>query len=285
MNQVENLPYNIVSKISSDRSSVLLVQDHHSSTQYILKRFPSHYAGRTQYESEKLIQNLSHPHIIKMKEAHEKLQSVILEHAPNGDFCNLLMGGTTLPETIARTYFHHLVEGVDYLHKNGIAHLDLKLDNLLLGYRNSLKIIDFDLSQRVEDEKRSFARSKGTTNYRAPELRNRKCSNYKAADIYSMGVILFALATGLPPYTESEKGELDGWYHLMMKQQNNYWAKITKYVQASEDLKELFSGMINEDPEKRLSMEEIRASNWFKGPVLNEEDLEMEMTKILSLKK
>jgi len=220
-----------------------------------------------------------------MKEAHEKLQSVILEHAPNGDFCNLLMGGTTLPETIARTYFHHLVEGVDYLHKNGIAHLDLKLDNLLLGYRNSLKIIDFDLSQRVEDEKRSFARSKGTTNYRAPELRNRKCSNYKAADIYSMGVILFALATGLPPYTESEKGELDGWYHLMMKQQNNYWAKITKYVQVSEDLKELFSGMINEDPEKRLSMEEIRASNWFKGPVLNEEDLEMEMTKILSQKK
>jgi len=284
MNQVENLPYNIISKISSDRSSVLLVQEHHTSNQYILKRFPSHYAGRTQYESEKLIQNLSHPHIIKMKEAHEKLQCVLLEYAPHGDFCNLLMGGTTLPETIARTYFHHLVEGVDYLHKNGIAHLDLKLDNLLLGAGHSLKIIDFDLSQRVDDEKRSFARSKGTTNYRAPELRNRKCSNFTAADIYSLGVILFALATGLPPYTESEKGELDGWYNLLMKQQNNYWAKITKYVQVTEDLKELFMGMVCEQPEKRLSMEEVRASKWFRGPVLNEEELEKEMRKILSQK-
>jgi len=282
MTQVDNLPYTVISKICSDKSSVLLVKDHETSHQYILKKFPVHYAGRTQYDSEKLIQKLSHPHIIKVKESHDKLQCVVLEHAPNGDFCNLLMGGTSLPEKIARTYFHQMVEGVDYLHKNEIAHLDLKLDNLLLGPTKALKIIDFDLSQRVEEEKRGFARSKGTTNYRAPEIRSRKCTNFKAADVYSMGVILFALATGLPPYTETEKGELDGWYNLMMKQQDNYWTKITKYVKVSDELKELFSGMIREDPEQRFTIEDIRNTNWFKGPILTDEELDQEMQVILN---
>jgi serine/threonine protein kinase len=175
-----------------------------------------------------------------------------------------------------------MVEGVDYLHKNEIAHLDLKLDNLLLGPTKALKIIDFDLSQRVEEEKRGFARSKGTTNYRAPEIRSRKCTNFKAADVYSMGVILFALATGLPPYTETEKGELDGWYNLMMKQQDSYWTKITKYVKVCDELKELFSGMIREDPEQRFTIEDIRKTNWFKGPILTDEELDQEMQVILS---
>jgi len=281
MIQLENLPYSVVSKLSTDKSSVFLVRDEENSTQYILKKFPVNYAGKIQYESEKLIQRLSHPYIIKVQQLHEKQQSIVLEHAPYGDFCNLLMGGNCLPEIIARTYFHHLVEGVDYLHKSGIAHLDLKLDNLLLGANKSLKIIDFDLSQKIEDEKRSYARSKGTANYRAPELRTRKCANFKAADVYSMGVILFALATGLPPYTETDKGECDGWYNLMMRQQENYWAKISKHVSVSEELKELFSEMVCEQPEKRLTVNKIRASKWYNGPVLSDQELEQEMQKIL----
>jgi len=271
------LPYTVVSKLLSEKSSVLLVKDQESANQYVLKTFPVNYAGRIQYESEKLIQQLSHPFIIKMKESHDKEHSVILEHAPNGDFCNLLMSGTSLPETIARTYFHQLIEGVDYLHKNGIAHLDLKLDNLLLSPNKSLKIIDFDLSQKIDDERRTYARSKGTTNYRAPEIRGRKCGNYRAADIYSIGVILFAMATGLPPYSESEKGECDGWYYLMTKQPENYWTKITKYVTACAELRELFSGMICEDPEKRFTIKQIRETKWYNGPILSKEELEKEM--------
>ena len=281
MMQIENLPYTAISKLSSERSSVLLVKDQ-DSNQYIAKRFPVHYAGKLQYDSEKLIQKLSHPYIIKVKETFDKLQCVVLEHAPNGDFCSLLMGGTSLPETIARTYFHHLVEGVDYLHKNGIAHLDLKLDNLLLGSNKTLKIIDFDLSQRIDDEKRSYARGKGTTNYRAPEIRSRKCSNFKAADVYSMGVILFTLVTGLPPYTESDKGECDGWYHLMMRQQDNYWEKISKYVNVNEDFKLMFSAMTCEQPDRRIIINQIRATKWYNGPVLSDQELEQEMNKILN---
>jgi len=281
MIQIENLPYTPISKMTSERSSVLLVRDQDSS-QYVAKKFPIHYAGKLQYDGEKLIQKLSHPHIIKVKEVFDKLQCIILEHAPNGDFCNLLMGGSSLPEIIARTYFHHLVEGVDYLHKNGIAHLDLKLDNLLLGTNKTLKIIDFDLSQRIDDQKRSYARGKGTTNYRAPEIRARKCGNFKAADIYSMGVILFAFVTGLPPYTETDKGECDGWYHLMMKQQENYWEKISKYVNVSDEFKQLFSGMVCEQPDRRIIISQIRETKWYNGPVLTDLELEQEMNKILS---
>jgi serine/threonine protein kinase len=285
MTQIENLPYIGISKITSERSSVLLVRDQEKSCQYILKRFPINYAGKMQYESEKLIQSFSHPYIIKIKETYDKIQGVVIEHAPHGDFCNLLMSGTNLPELISRTYFHHLIEGIEYLHKNGVAHLDLKLDNLLLGANKCMKIIDFDLSQRIEDEKRSYARGKGTTNYRAPEIRARKCGNYKAADVYSMGVILFALVTGLPPYTESETGECDGWYLLMTKQQDSYWAKIAKYVSVTDEFKELFSGMVSEQPEQRLTINKIRASKWYKGPVLSDLELEQEMLKIVKTQK
>ncbi len=283
MNKFEILPYKILTNICSDKPDVLLVEDKHTSTQYILKSFPTQYAGRAQYEGEKLIRNLSHPHIINMKENHDHLQCVILEYAAHGNFCDLLMKGTVFPETVARTYFHHLLEGVDYLHKNGIAHLDLKFDNLLLGSQKSLKIIDFDFAQRIDDEKRNYARNKGTTNYRA-EIRIKKCSNYRAADIYSMGVILFALVTGLPPYTETEKGEFDAWYHLLMKQPTNYWEKMKKLVHVSDELRELFLRMVCENPEKRLSIDDIRASNWFKGPILNAEELEVEMQKVLEQK-
>jgi len=281
MTQVENLPYHVISKLSSERSSVMLVRENDTTSQYILKRFPVHYAGRMQYDSEKLISRLTHPHIIKVKEVHDQFQCVILEHAPHGDFCNLLMNGTALPELVCRTYLHQMVDGVDYLHKNGVAHLDLKLDNLLMGANKGLKIIDFDLSQRMDDETRGPARGKGTTNYRAPEIRTKKCVNFKAADIYSMGVILFAMATGLPPYTESDKGECDGWYHLLMKQPENYWDKISKYVTVSEEFKELFGGMICEQPSQRLDMNQIRNTKWFNGPILSEEELENEMHKIL----
>lgn len=70
-----------------------------------------------------------------------------MEYAPNKDFFDALMEiKVKFDDTLVRTYFHQLVSGVEYLHSHGIAHLDLKLENLMLGENFELKIIDFDLS-------------------------------------------------------------------------------------------------------------------------------------------
>src|SRR5690606_5457236 len=105
----------------------------------------------------------------------------------------------TQDEKLVRTYFHQFVEGLEYLHSQGIAHLDLKPDNLLFGEDHKLKIADFDLSYICGDDS---IRGKGTINFRAPEIKDYECKKPFAADIYSAGIILFALMFGYLPYDE-----------------------------------------------------------------------------------
>lgn len=96
-----------------------------------------------------------------------------MELAPFGDFTTIV---NTLKDSfntiIARTYFHQLVEVMDFLHSQEIAHLDVKLDNLLLGDDLMLRLTDFDNSHVSGD---SFIKSRGSANYRAPELANDQC--------------------------------------------------------------------------------------------------------------
>src|SRR5690606_17963001 len=108
-----------------------------------------------------------------------------------GDFDQLmLLLNFYEDKTLVSTYFHQLVNGIEYLHNQGIAHLDLKLSNLLLGERFVLKIANFEQAHRKNDEK---TLGKGTINYRAPELANGNCKCPASADICSMGIILFVL--------------------------------------------------------------------------------------------
>lgn len=99
-----------------------------------------------------------------------------------------------------RTLFRQLIEGMDYLHSNGISHLDIKLDNLVLSDDGLLKIIDFDASHQKDSGKKIISR--GTKVYRAPEIRSSECENGFAADIYSCGILLFCFVMGRYPYLE-----------------------------------------------------------------------------------
>mmetsp|Transcript_26786 Transcript_26786/g.23730 ORF Transcript_26786/g.23730 Transcript_26786/m.23730 type:complete len:99 (+) Transcript_26786:429-725(+) len=94
----------------------------------------------------------------------------MMEYAPNGSFHTLLLKKKYKPSIeIARTYFHQLIFGMEYLHQNKLAHLDIKLDNLVVGEQYELKIIDFDLSHSENSNKKDF-HSKGSRYFRAPEL-------------------------------------------------------------------------------------------------------------------
>ena len=73
---------------------------------------------------------------------------------------------------LARTYFRQLIDGLEYLHSQGVRHLDLKLENLLIGDDYQLKIIDFDLSYMSGDTQ---ILTRGSKFYRAPELRASQC--------------------------------------------------------------------------------------------------------------
>jgi serine/threonine protein kinase len=95
-------------------------------------------------------------------------------------------------EKLVRTYFHQLVEAVEHMHEKGMGHQDIKLDNLLLDNDFQLKVADFDLCWKEGDEEQS----KGTINYRAPEVLLYENYEPQPADVFAMGIVLFAMHNG-----------------------------------------------------------------------------------------
>ena len=196
---------NILQIISSGPTPILLVNSRSNSKSYILKIFST-------YTREKQIHAvLSHPNIIKcLSDDHllfpvqtVRKDFILLEYAPHGDFFNLVLDYPFNNEKLIRTYFHHLIEGLKYLHSQHIAHLDLKLENLLLSKDFSLKIADFDLAQDIRTTKTPIGWG-GTANYRAPEILSGSCESLCAADIYSAGVCLYVLMAGAFPFIEEK---------------------------------------------------------------------------------
>mmetsp|Transcript_11359 Transcript_11359/g.9772 ORF Transcript_11359/g.9772 Transcript_11359/m.9772 type:complete len:100 (-) Transcript_11359:543-842(-) len=99
-----------------------------------------------------------------------------MEYAPYGDLFDCMEKAQIhRDEKLVRTYFHQLIEGLEYLHTNKIAHLDLKCENLLLTKDYKLKIADFDCSRMEGD---SHVRTLGTLNYRAPEIKSGNCKAF-----------------------------------------------------------------------------------------------------------
>jgi len=161
-----------------------------------------------------------------------------------------------------------------------VAHLDLKLDNLVCGENFQLKIIDFDQAQSTKD---SNILTKGSLNSRAPEVITQKCKNLVAADMYSLGIVLFAFQAGEYPFyeTQGENGYEIAFSAMFNKRNEQFWKMRTAGFRNknlfSEDLKELINGLLRKDPTARWNIEQIKASKWYNGPVYQEKYLQKYM--------
>jgi len=242
--------------------------------------------------NEILFANLKHKNVLNIvqyesdreaifDDGAKKISYTIMELAPYGDFFDFVMSQRVLMDSkLARTYFRQLIEGLQYLHTAGIAHLDLKLDNLLSGNDYTLKIGDFDQAFRKGQK---TILSKGTVCYRAPELVKRTCTRPEAADIYSAGIILFLLKSGgVLPHSEQQKYKSYDLFDLMINNPALFWEKhceIQKKASSffDEDFKDLFNAMIQLRPEDRPSISEIKDSKWYNGPVYTQDEVKIVM--------
>jgi serine/threonine protein kinase len=108
---------------------------------------------------------------------------------------------------LAKSLFLQILDAVDYLHSEPkLAHLDLKLENVLIDEDFKLKLCDFGFSEEIRPHDRIWL-NKGSDGYKAPEIYSASSQGFEAtkADIFSLGVILFILIFGVPPFSTATK--------------------------------------------------------------------------------
>lgn len=126
---------------------------------------------------------------------------LVMEICENGNLYQYLKDHPDgkLPEAQARSIMYQLVNGLVYLHSNGIIHRDLKLSNLLLNEQYNLKIADFGLAAKLLDPTSEQKTMCGTPNYISPEIVSRMPYGL-SSDVWSLGCMLVTLLTGSPPF-------------------------------------------------------------------------------------
>ncbi|RYZ77970.1 MAG: hypothetical protein EOP04_30575, partial [Proteobacteria bacterium] len=214
----------------------------------------------------------------------KNISFILMELAPYGDFFDMIMTHQIpFNEKLARTYFHQLIKGLEYLHFQGVAHLDIKLENLLVGQDFQLKVADFD-NACINGQ--SFTNARGTAFYRAPELINGTCQDGFAADIYSAAIILFLFKSGgVLPHSENKIFRGMNLFDMMNRDNRNFWQKHAEIQNKQveyfdEDFKALFNSMTRFHPSERISLEEIKKSNWYNGPVFTDQELAFVMNQL-----
>ena len=142
------------------------------------------------------------------------------------------------------------------MHHNKVIHRDLKLGNLFLSKDMQLKVGDFGLATRVMfdgEKKRTIC---GTPNYIAPEVLSSKSGHSYEADIWSIGVIIYTLLFGRPPFETSDVKKTYKRIKL-----NNY--VFPTNVNVSDDAKDLISWILKTDPKERIRLDQILEHEFF----------------------
>ena len=198
---------------------------------------------------------------------------IVLQLAKGGEiFEYLKFSGEFLPEE-ARYFFHQLVEGIEFCHKKGYAHRDLKPENLLLDENFNLLIADFGFCGALDGKEHDglMHTNLGTLPYKAPEILESSGTGYDGVkvDIFSMGINLFILYSGVPPFNKACR--TDPLYRFLMdKDYVKFWkvhSRNRKPGYFSEGFVELVQDMMQHDPAKRPSIQDIKASEWYNGDV------------------
>lgn len=167
-------------------------------------------------EEVKLLKNLSHPNIVRYLGTAREDESlnILLEFVPGGSISSLLGKFGSFPESVIRMYTKQLLLGLEYLHKNGIMHRDIKGANILVDNKGCIKLADFGASKKVvELATINCAKSmKGTPYWMAPEVILQTGHSF-SADIWSVGCTMIEMATGKPPWSQQYQ-EVAALFHI-----------------------------------------------------------------------
>ncbi|XP_065184322.1 serine/threonine-protein kinase Chk2-like [Sycon ciliatum] len=218
-------------------------------------------------EEVRIIQRLDNPGVIRVENMFETDNQlfIVLELMEGGELFDRVVNTGRFEEPLSKLCFYQMAMAVQYLHKNGITHRDLKCENVLLAddrKETLLKLTDFGLS-RVVGEQSLMKTLCGTPSYLAPEVLTDSGlgGGYsKAVDNWSLGVILFIMLAGYPPFSDeiTDMSMADQIKKGRYSFPQQYWGNV------SQDAKELIRKLLTVDPKKRFSITEALDHTWTK---------------------
>ena len=205
----------------------------------------------------KIHRSLNHENIVKFYHYFEDSQNVyiLLELCYNQTLHQLFKRRKKLTELEAQYYIFYIIKALQYLHSLKIIHRDLKLANIFITENMQIKLGDFGLATQLEfdgERKRTLC---GTPNYIAPEILDGKKGHSIEVDIWSIGIILYILLIGKPPFETNSAKET--YKRIRLK---NY--SFPQGEKISEPAKELIQNILVLEPHKRPSLEEILKSDF-----------------------
>ncbi|KAG8563824.1 hypothetical protein GDO81_016209 [Engystomops pustulosus] len=204
-----------------------------------------------------ILKLIEHPHVLKLHDVYEnkKYLYLVLEHVSGGELFDYLVKKGRLTPKEARKFFRQIISALDFCHSHSICHRDLKPENLLLDEKNNIRIADFGMaSLQVGDS--LLETSCGSPHYACPEVIRGEKYDGRKADIWSCGVILFALLVGALPFDD------DNLRQLLEKVKRGVF-HMPHFI--PPDCQNLLCGMIEVDPIKRLTLETIQKHSWYIG--------------------
>ncbi|KAI4216646.1 MAG: hypothetical protein LQ351_001135 [Letrouitia transgressa] len=247
------------------------------------------------YREISILQGLSHPNIVRLHEMAEteKHIGIVLEYASGGELFDFILNHRYLKDAAARKLFAQLISGVGYLHKKGIVHRDLKLENLLLDRHRNIIITDFGFANTFDpldqlDEEieykltdRDFVRRKGLDQiqengkrkgdlmqtscgspcYAAPELVvTDSLYTGRKVDVWSCGVILYAMLAGYLPFDDDPANPEGDNINLLYKYITSTPLTFPEYV--TPHARDLLRRILVPDPRKRADLFEVARHSW-----------------------
>jgi len=216
---------------------------------------------------------IEHQNVLCLYDVYEnrKYLYLVLEHVSGGELFDYLVKKGRLTPKEARRFFRQIISALDFCHSHSICHRDLKPENLLLDDKNNIKVADFGMAS-LQPQGSMLETSCGSPHYACPEVIRGEKYDGTRADVWSCGVILYALLVGALPFDD------DNLRQLLEKVKRGVF-HIPHFV--PPDCQNLLRGMIEVSPEKRLTLKEVNRHPWVIAGGKGEMDLEDPMMEVV----
>ena len=203
-----------------------------------------------------MISKFNHPNVILVTEIFENISSYysVMEFCEGGELFNYIVQKKRISENEASFFYYQLINGLEYIHSLGVVHRDLKPENILLTKDHLLKIIYFGLSNYFVKGQKLLSTPCGSPCYASPEMVAGKEYDGVKIDIWSTGIILYAMICGFLPFEDKNHDVL---FEKILK------CKVEYPPFLSYEVKDLLKKILVVDPNKRIDISGIKQHSFF----------------------